>query len=102
FRSHRITIEQMGLLEPALSETFVACCLTIMKEGLDEVVRRGVPREAARDFLLGHMNILSAVLFEEVQGVFSDAANKAIEIGRPMIFKEDWKRVFEPESVKQQ
>src|SRR5690606_22801436 len=62
FRSHRITIEQMGLLEPALSETFAACCLTIMKEGLDEVVRQGIPREAARDFLLGHMNILSAVL----------------------------------------
>lgn len=102
FRSHRITIEQMGLLEPALSETFTACCLLVIREGLDEVVRQGVPREAARDFLLGHINILSAVIFDEVQGVFSDACYKAIELGKPMIFKEDWKKVFEAESVQQQ
>ncbi|CAN5488824.1 phosphogluconate dehydrogenase C-terminal domain-containing protein [soil metagenome] len=102
FRSHRITIEQMGILEPALSETFTASCLVMMREALDEVVRQGVPKEAARDFLLGHINIISAVLFEEIQGVFSDACNKAIEIGKPMIFKEDWKKVFDPESVKQQ
>jgi D-apionate oxidoisomerase len=102
FRSHRITIEQMGILEPALSETFAACCLAIMKEGLDEVVRQGVPEEAARDFLLGHMNILAAVLFKEINGVFSDAANKAIEIGKPILFKDDWKRVFDPECVKEQ
>ncbi|WP_138484327.1 phosphogluconate dehydrogenase C-terminal domain-containing protein [Dyadobacter bucti] len=102
FRSHRITIEQMGLLEPALSETFTACCLAIMKEGLDEVIKKGVPKDAARDFFLGHMNILAAVLFEEIQGVFSDACNKAIEIGKPMIFKDDWKKVFDPECVKAQ
>jgi D-apionate oxidoisomerase len=102
FRSHRITIEQMGILEPALSETFTASCLAIMKEGLDEVIRQGVPKEAARDFMLGHMNIISAVLFEEIQGVFSDACMKAIDIGKPMIFKDDWKKVFDPESVKHQ
>lgn len=102
FRSHRITIEQMGILEPALSETFTGCLLSVMKEGLDEVVRQGVPEEAARDFLLGHVNILSAVIFKEINGVFSDAANKAIAIGRPMIFKDDWKRVFDPASVKEQ
>jgi D-apionate oxidoisomerase len=102
FRSHRITIAQMGLLEPALSETFTACCLSIIKEGLDEVVRQGVPREAARDFLLGHMNILAAVIFDETKGVFSDACMKAIQIGKPMIFKTDWKKVFEPASVKEQ
>lgn len=102
FRSHRITIEQMGILEPALSETFTATCLSVLKEGLDEVVRQGVPKEAARDFLLGHMNILSAVIFEEIKGSFSDAAYKAIAYGKPLIFKEDWKKIFEPESVKEQ
>ncbi|RVU02917.1 semialdehyde dehydrogenase [Mucilaginibacter limnophilus] len=102
FRSHRITIEQMGLLEPALSETFTACCLAIMKEGLDEVVKKGVPKDAARDFFLGHMNILAAVLFEEINGVFSDACNKAIEIGKPLIFKDDWKKVFDDDCVKEQ
>jgi D-apionate oxidoisomerase len=102
FRSHRITIEQMGLLEPALSETFTATCLLMLKEGLDEVVKQGIPRDAARDFLLGHINIIAAVLFEEIPGVFSDACYKAIDYGRPRIFKDDWKRIFEPESVKEQ
>ncbi|GAB2775217.1 phosphogluconate dehydrogenase C-terminal domain-containing protein [Rhabdobacter roseus] len=102
FRSHRITIKQMGLLEPALSETFTATCLLMLKEGLDEVVRQGIPREAARDFLLGHINILAAVIFEEIPGVFSDACYKAIEYGRPKIFRDDWQKIFEPESVKEQ
>ena len=65
----------------------------------DEVVRRGVPKEAARDFLLGHMNILGAVIFEEVDGVFSDACNKAIEFGKPVLMRDDWKRVFEPDEI---
>jgi hypothetical protein len=101
-RAHRITIEQMALLEPALAETMAAAMLQAMREGLDEVVRRGVPKEAARDFMLGHMNILAAVIFEEIEGRFSDACNKAMEIGRPIIFKEDWKKIFEPESVMEQ
>lgn len=98
-RSHRVTVEQMALLEPGLSETVCASLLVVMKEAMDECVRRGVPKEAARDFLLGHMNVLGAVIFEEVQGVFSDACNKAIEFGKPVLMKDDWKRVFEPEEI---
>lgn len=98
-RSHRVTVEQMALLEPGLSETVCASLLDIMKEAMDEVVRRGVPEEAARDFLLGHMNILAAVTFGQVDGVFSDACNKAIEFGKPVLMKEDWKRVFEVEEI---
>ena len=70
-----------------------------MREGMDEVVARGVPREAARDFLLGHINVLASVIFEETPGVFSDACNKAIEFGRPMLMRPDWKRVFEPDEI---
>ena len=40
-------------------------------------------RQAALDFLLGHMNVLGAVIFGETDGVFSDACNKAIEFGKP-------------------
>ena len=54
---------------------------------------------AARDFLLGHLNILGAVIFDEMDGVFSDACNKAIEFGKPQIFREDWKRVLEPDEI---
>ncbi|MFK8077032.1 MAG: phosphogluconate dehydrogenase C-terminal domain-containing protein [Granulosicoccus sp.] len=98
-RSHRVTVDQMALLEPGLSETVCASLLTVMREAMDEVVNRGVEKQVARDFLLGHMSILGAVLFDEIEGQFSDACNKAIVNGMPMIFKDDWKRVFEPDEI---
>ncbi|MBX2823778.1 MAG: NAD(P)-binding domain-containing protein [Gammaproteobacteria bacterium] len=98
-RSHRVTVEQMALLEPGLSETVVASLLDVMREARDEVVARGVPKEAAQDFLLGHLNILAAVTFGHVDGVFSDACNQAIKFGKPVLMKEDWKRVFEPDEI---
>jgi hypothetical protein len=98
-RSHRVTVEQMALLEPGLSETVCATLLVVMREALDEVVARGVPQAAASDFLLGHMNVLGAVIFGEVEGVFSDACNKAIEFGKPTLMRPDWKKVFEPQEI---
>lgn len=98
-RSHRMTVEHMALLEPGLSETVCASLLVVMRDAMNEVVARGVPKEAARDFLLGHMNVLGAVIFEEVDGVFSDACNKAIEFGIPALMKDDWKNVFEPQEI---
>ena len=98
-RSHRVTVEQMALLEPGLSETVCATLLDVMREAMDEVVRRGVPPDAARDFLLGHMNVLGAVIFKETPGVFSDACNKAIEFGKPALMRPDWKSVFEPHEI---
>jgi len=103
WRSHRITAEQMGLLEPALVETLASTCIYVIREGLNEVIKRGVPPEAARDFLLGHLRIQMAVLFNELPGaVFSDAANKALQRGLKEFIKEDWKKVFEPDNVKDQ
>jgi D-apionate oxidoisomerase len=52
-RSYRLTVDQMALLEPGLSETVCATLLDVMREAMDEVVARGVPPECARDFLLG-------------------------------------------------
>ncbi|MDR5886779.1 phosphogluconate dehydrogenase C-terminal domain-containing protein [Vreelandella janggokensis] len=98
-RSHRVSVDQMALLEPGLSETVCATLLVVMREAMDEVVARGVDQECARDFLLGHMNILAAVIFDEQPGVFSDACNKAIENGKPQLMRDDWKRVFEPEEI---
>jgi D-apionate oxidoisomerase len=102
-RAHRISVEQMGLLEPALVETLASTCVYVIREGLNEVIKRGVPADAARDFLLGHLRIQMAVLFNELPGaVFSDAANKALQRGLKEFIKEDWKKVFEPENVKDQ
>ena len=74
-RTYRLTVEQMALLEPGLSETVCATLLDVMREAMDEVVARGVPKDAARDFLLGHMTILAAVIFKEIPGQFSDACD---------------------------
>jgi len=102
-RSHKITVEQMGLLEPALVETLASTCVYVIREGLQEVINKGVPEEAARDFLLGHLRIQMAVLFNELPGaVFSDAANKALQRGLKEFIKPDWKKVFEPDNVKDQ
>jgi hypothetical protein len=102
-KAHRITVEQMGLLEPALVETLASTCIYVIRQGLDEVIKRGVPAEAARDFLLGHLRIQLAVLFNELPGaVFSDAANKALQRGLKEFIKDDWRKVFEPDNVKDQ
>jgi hypothetical protein len=98
-RSYRLTVDQMALLEPGLSETICATLLYVMREAMDETVKRGVPKEAARDFLLGHMNILGAVIFNEIPGAFSDACNKAIEFGKPRLMRDDWKNVFDREEI---
>ncbi len=101
--THRITAEQMGMLEPALVETLCSTMQVIVREAMDEVIARGVPAEAARDFLLGHINIQLAVLYGEIPGaVFSDAANKAIVRGKPLLVNKDWRRVFEPENIMEQ
>src|SRR5688572_12807046 len=37
-RIHRVTVEQMAILEPALVETLAQTCMEIVKEGYDRVV----------------------------------------------------------------
>jgi len=91
-RAHRITVEQMALLEPGLAETFLGAVMFTMREAMEEVIKKGLPREAVFDFFMGHIP----------GGVFSDACYKAIQIGRPLIFKEDWKKVLDPDHVKYQ
>lgn len=99
-RSHRVTVDQMAILEPVLSETVAATCLSMIREALDEAVNRGVPYEAARDFLMGHINIELAILFNETDWEFSAGCKKAIADARVQLFQDDWKKVFEPESLR--
>jgi hypothetical protein len=96
---HRITVEQMALLEPAMAETVALTCLTVVKEAVDEVVARGVPQAAATDFILGHLNVSIAILFGLIDARVSDGARLAVERARSSIFQPDWKRVFDLESV---
>jgi D-apionate oxidoisomerase len=99
-RSHRVTVEEMALLEPALVETLCATCLTAIREGLDEIVRMGVPEEAARDFLFGHLRVELAIIFDISGFPFSDGAKLAIQQAKDQIFQPDWKKVLTIEHTK--
>ncbi|MGQ9630582.1 MAG: phosphogluconate dehydrogenase C-terminal domain-containing protein [bacterium] len=97
--AHRVTVEQMAILEPAMSESVVATCMTVIREAMDEAIRRGVPPEAARDFLLGHIKVDIGILFGYIDAQFSDGARLAIERAKKKIFRPDWKKVFEIENI---
>lgn len=101
-RVHRISVEQMAILEPAMAETVVLTCMAVMRESLDEAVRRGVPEQAARDFMLGHIKVNLGILFDYIDAEVSDGAKLAMKRGMEQIFQADWKKVFEPESVLRQ
>ncbi|MGI8635540.1 MAG: phosphogluconate dehydrogenase C-terminal domain-containing protein [Segetibacter sp.] len=100
--THRITLEQMAMLEPAMVETLAQTCMEVVKEGYDRVIELGVPEAAARDFVLGHLRIQIAVLFKEVNGTFSDAAYKISKRAKPLLFRENWQKIFEMDDIKQQ
>jgi hypothetical protein len=100
--AHRITVEQMAILEPAMAETVTAMCCTIIHEAYEEAIRRGVPAAAAWDFIMGHVNIPLGIVFGKAGNPFSDGAQLIIEYGRERIIQRDWKKVFEPDSVMEQ
>ncbi|MBI3414835.1 MAG: NAD(P)-binding domain-containing protein [Verrucomicrobia bacterium] len=101
-RAHRVTLEQMAMLEPALVETLAQTCMEVVKEGHDRLVVAGVPKDAVRDFVLGHLRIQIAVLFGEVNGTFSDAAYKISKRAKPVVFKEGWQKIFEMNDIREQ
>lgn len=99
-RSHRVTVEQMALLEPAMSETVAGSCIDVMREALEEVVARGVEEQAARDFMLGHIQILVAQLFGELDWDLSAGAKEALADGRSRLMRPDWKNVLSEDEVR--
>lgn len=101
-RAYRVSVEQMAILEPALVETVSAPAVMMIREALDEAIRRGVPAEAARAFLMGHVNIQLAITFGEIEARYSDGALKMLAEAQSKLFRADWKKVFEPEAVRAQ
>ncbi len=101
-RSHRITVEQMAILEPTMAETCGIALVLALREVLEETVRRGVPRAAAEDFMYGHIKVELGIGFGRAQFPFSDGAKLIAEYGRRELLKPDWKKLFEPDSVKAQ
>lgn len=101
--AHRCTVEQIAILEPALSETVAITMCLALREATDEAARRGVPPDAAFDFVMGHINIGLSIAFGIFPGGrFSDGALHAIAMAKPQIFREGWlDRVFDPAAVMQ-
>jgi hypothetical protein len=98
--AHRVTLEQMAILEPALSESVAATCISVIREAVDIAVSRGVPETAARDFVLGHLGLEIAVFFGMTEAVLSDSAQLVIRRAREALFRPDWSAVFEPSYVR--
>ncbi|WP_078392881.1 phosphogluconate dehydrogenase C-terminal domain-containing protein [Shouchella patagoniensis] len=95
---HTITVKQMAILEPTLAEVITCMIGTVLNESLEETVKKGVPEEAAKAMLYGHIQIALAVALKGTNP-FSDACMVAIEYGKEAIIKEDWKRVFDDEAL---
>jgi hypothetical protein len=96
---HWVTVKQLAYLEPTLVET-VACMIgALLKEALQETVETvGVPEEAARAMLHGHVQI---ALTNTLRGSnpFSEGCLVAMDYGRETIVKEDWKRIFNDDEL---
>lgn len=101
-RSHRCTLQDIAILEPALSETVGATFSLALREATDRAAALGVPPAAAHDFILGHLKIELAIAFGIFpEGKFSDGALLAIENAKSVIFKDNWlDDVFNLDAIK--
>ncbi len=101
-KTHRVTVEQLAILEPGLSEMLAMCMVDIMTEAVDECeTSYGIPREAARDFLIGHLNVEIAMWFGFSPKVPSDAALRLLEFGKSRIMQPNWREALSPAVVRQ-
>ena len=99
-RSHRITVDQMAMLEPAMSESVTNACLELMKQTRERVKAAGVPEGAVNDFFMGHLQIAISLIFDELDWKLSDGAIKAAHDAQSVLFKDDWYRILDPAEIK--
>ncbi|PRY13563.1 phosphogluconate dehydrogenase C-terminal domain-containing protein [Kineococcus rhizosphaerae] len=96
---HWVSVKQLAVLEPTLVET-VACMIgQLLKDALHETVHTvGVPEEAAKAMLFGHVQI---ALTNTLRGSnpFSEACLIAMDYGRESIVKDDWKKIFRDDEL---
>jgi len=100
-RSHRVTAEQMAILEPGLSEMIAMPFIDIMAKAIDECERLGVPREAAHDFLMGHLNVEIAMWMGKIPLTPSQAAFDLLAFAQSRVVKENWREVLQPDVIRE-
>lgn len=92
---HWVTLKHLAVLEPTLVETITCMIGGLLKEALEETVNTvGVPRPAAEALFYGHVQVALANALRG-DNPFSEACHIAMDHGRNLIVKEDWKKVFD-------
>lgn len=99
-RSHRITVDQMVMLEPAMSESVTNACLDLLKQTRDRVIEAGVPAAAVNDFFMGHLQIGISLIFDQLDWKLSEGAVLAARESQDVLFKDDWHRILDPEQIR--
>ncbi|MDL2401665.1 phosphogluconate dehydrogenase C-terminal domain-containing protein [Rhizobium mayense] len=99
---HRVTVEQLAILEPGLSEMVAMPFVDTMVEAVEECERKyGIPRKAALDFLIGHLNVEIAMWFGYSPKVPSDAALRLMRFAKGVVVKDDWREALTPAKVRE-
>ena len=63
---------------------------------------RDKSKDAAFDFLMGHINVNIGILFGFLDAQFSDAAKLMVERAKAQIFQPDWRKVFDEDNLRGQ
>ena len=101
-RTHRVTTEQLAILEPGLSEMVAMPFIDTMVEAVDECAKTyGIDRQAALDFMIGHLNVEIAMWFGYSPKVPSDAALRLMQFAKGVVVKDDWRDALDPKKVKE-
>ena len=100
--AYRISVEQLAILEPGLSEMIAMPFVDTMVEAVDECEKKyGIPREAALDFLIGHLNVEIAMWFGYSPKVPSDAALRLMRFAKSVVVQPEWREALSPAKVKE-
>ena len=101
-KTHCVTVEHLAILEPGLSEMVALCMIDATAKAVDECeARSGIAREAAKDFLIGHLNVEIAMWFGYSPKVPSDAALRPLEFGKSRIMQPNWREALSPGVVRE-
>lgn len=100
--AYRVTTEQLAILEPGLSEMVAMPFVDVMVEAVDEChTKYGIPREAALEFLIGHLNVEIAMWFGYSPKVPSDAALRLMRFAKSVVVRDEWRDALSPVKVKE-
>ncbi|WP_062226634.1 phosphogluconate dehydrogenase C-terminal domain-containing protein [Aureimonas frigidaquae] len=98
----RVTVEQLAILEPGLSEMVAMPFVDTMVEAVEECERvYGIPRQAALDFLIGHLNVEIAMWFGYSPKVPSDAALRLMRFAKGVVVRDEWREALSPAKVRE-